>query len=272
MKPIIFNAIDKIYNEKTGMVVPVSAAVGEPKPEPYISIGDGTLTENSDHTYNLTLEVTVENVNDWEGKLYNVDPETGDPTGDAIGTFTADNIVEGVLYKENLEWVDIMNHHDIFVQILKNDEELYGSPKRCEIVPYVPAAKFTIDNVILSGPMSGGPFSNVYDVNFTIDFIEEAPEGWTQGVWNTQNGNYCIMTCGGVCYADETGVVKDTGEYELNDGCMVSTHIDGYMQMGSPTYPYSQDLGPATLTIYVDGEVWGEASTDNVTVQTNDNL
>lgn len=168
MKPIIFNAIDKLYNEKTGMIVPVSAAVGGNGPQPE------------------------------------------------------------------------------------------------------PTQKFTLNKVLIDGPYSGGPFSNVYNCHFDMAFNETPPADCEDGYGGYHS--YAVIT--GVCGADETGVIKDTGNYQINGIVPEYDHPDEYQyQSGDPAYPYGQTFGPATLTITDnDGNVWGTATTDDVTFQTIDNL
>lgn len=100
MKPIIFNAIDKLYYEKTGMIVPVSAAVGgEPKPVENLIVTNAIIRSISDG-FEFTAKIRMHNIPDgWYGSLYYCDgnDESEYEWGCATSTFNNSNIQGDVL-------------------------------------------------------------------------------------------------------------------------------------------------------------------------------
>lgn len=135
MKPIIFNAIDKIYNEKTGMIYPVSAAVGsQPTPTPTTVTSSVTYTETEATVWKMELAVTegmsfselTEQYPDWTGSV---------TSGEKVVAFTADDITVDYITVTDLTIDSVPSDGDeCTVVIMNGDVELYTSTTEAQVV------------------------------------------------------------------------------------------------------------------------------------------
>lgn len=282
--PNIFNQIDKIYIEKTGMPYSVSAAVGgSPKPQPQelTDVVFGPWEENSENSQYFSCLMSTE-----ETLLFSEDPSLLPEGWYAIVTtdygeirLTVDDVSSENSMDIPMDTSDLTNmlyytgSDETLATDIKffdaNGNLLYYCAQQNVSVEYYeePTQKFTLNSVMIDGPYSGGPFSNVYDCHYDMTFDETPPANCEDGY----GGYLGYAEIGGVCVADETGVIKDTGNYQINGLTVEHTHPDEYQyQNGDPTYPYGQTFGPATITITDnDGNIWGTATTQNVIIERN---
>ena len=254
----IGNAVDDIYTKIAGVPYPVSAAVGKkPIPEPVEVTTSVTYTETEENVWKMELTITfpegttfdtlTTQFPDWGGSVVSGEKEV---------TFNADDITVDYITVTDLTIDSVPSDNDeCSVVIMNGDVELFTSTTAAHVVEIpVPVEKFTLDSVVLDGPSSAGPYSNVYGVMMSITFTDTPPTNWDQTA---------TCTCTNVCVADTTGEIKDTGEYTFT-GFAVNGNL---WETNDPAYPYDSPLGPATVTIYDENnDVWATATTDNVTI------
>lgn len=235
-----------------------------------IVIDNMTAVEQDSHEYLFGFEVTTQDFDfttlpaGWQGEAIYTDPGTWEDY--RICIFNSDNVASSTTISKltSFEYTP-SDQANIQIHIYQsNNVELYEGMGVITITPYV-SAKFTLNSVMIDGPYSGGPFSNVYNCHYNITFNETPPADCENG-YGGYNG-YAVIT--GVCVADETGVIKDTGNYQIIGIGTEYDHPGEYQyQSGDPAYPYGQTFGPATLSITDgDGNVWATATTDNVTLE-----
>lgn len=139
MKPIIFNAIDKLYNKKTGMIYPVSAAVGSgpaPVPTPTTVTSSVTYTETDATVWKMEMGIEwpegmsfsalTEQYPDWTGSV---------TSGEKVVNFTADDITVDYITVTDLTSDSVPSDGDeCTMKIMNGDVELYTSTTEAQVV------------------------------------------------------------------------------------------------------------------------------------------
>ena len=262
MKPIIFNAIDKLYNEKTGMIYPVSAAVGsKPTPTPTTVTSTVTYTETEASVWKMELAVTegmsfselTTQYPDWTGSV---------TSGEKVINFNADDITVDYITVTDLTIDSVPSDGDECTMVIMNDDvELYNSTTTAHVVEIpAPAEPLEVSNVVFHYDLEEDYKTNW---SLTADIqINNIPEGWY--------GAFCF----------EDGEEQYTGNVftatDLVDGTLTITDLMPNYDPISPVHVAILSNESAAYNYYydsenpyvpVEGEIYAEVSASSTNVQ-----